>query len=66
MRLVDWAKKQGITYRTAWNWHKAGKMPVRTVVSKTGMILVEDSDIFSELECCKSCELRKKYEKVNK
>jgi putative resolvase len=46
MRLVDWAKKQGITYRTAWNWHKSGKMPVRTVVSPTGMILVEDENLY--------------------
>jgi predicted site-specific integrase-resolvase len=48
MRLIDWARKQGITYRTAWNWHKAGKMPARTLVSPTGMILVEETNIFKE------------------
>lgn len=26
MKLTDWAKKQGITYRTAWNKFKAGKL----------------------------------------
>jgi len=52
MRLVDWAKQQGIGYRTAYNWHRAGKMPVRTTVTATGMILVEDSDIFAEQNRC--------------
>jgi len=50
MKLSHWAKTQGITYRTAWNWFKAGKMPVKTIQTKTGTILVE---ISSPINCIK-------------
>lgn len=46
MKLSDWAKKQGISYRTTWNWHKSGKMPVKTTITPSGTILVEEKDIF--------------------
>lgn len=43
MKLSEWAKLQGVTYKTAWRWVKAGKMPknVRVEVMPTGTILVE-------------------------
>lgn len=41
MRLVDWARKQGIRYETAWRWFKAGKLPVPAIKTPTGMILVQ-------------------------
>lgn len=44
MRLVDWAKKQGIRYETAWRWFKAGKLPVPAIKTPTGMILVQVED----------------------
>ena len=47
MKLSQWAKSQGITYRTAWNWFKSGKMPVKTIQTKSGTILV---DVSSEPE----------------
>ncbi|MGB8205201.1 MAG: IS607 family transposase, partial [Candidatus Baltobacteraceae bacterium] len=28
MRLVDWARRQGISYKTAWRWVKDDMMPV--------------------------------------
>lgn len=43
IKLSQWAKEQGISYRTAWNWFKTGKMPVKTVQMKTGTILVDVS-----------------------
>lgn len=44
MRLVDYAKKLGVNYRTVWNWYHAGKLPnaYRTV---TGMIIIPDEDL---------------------
>jgi len=27
MKLTDWAKTQGITYRSAWSMYKSGKLP---------------------------------------
>ncbi len=44
MRLVDWAKKNGVCYRTAWNWFKNGTLPVPAIQTKTGMILVDAPD----------------------
>lgn len=45
MKLSTWAKKQGISYRTAWRWFKEGKLPVIAEQTKTGTILVKE--IFS-------------------
>ena len=28
MKLSDWARKQGVSYLTAWRWFKSGKLPV--------------------------------------
>lgn len=42
MKLSCWAKKQGITYTTAWRWFKRGKMPVPAFKTATGTILVEE------------------------
>lgn len=40
MKLSDWAKTQGITYQTAWNWVKQNKMPVSFKQTETGTIIV--------------------------
>jgi predicted site-specific integrase-resolvase len=41
MKLSEWAKINGISYRTAWKWFKSGKMPVPTEQTPTGTILVK-------------------------
>lgn len=41
MKLSEWARLQGISYRTAWNWFKTGTLPVKAVQTGTGTILVE-------------------------
>lgn len=38
MKLSDYAKKHGITYRTAWNWWKAGKLQGQQMPSGTVLI----------------------------
>jgi predicted site-specific integrase-resolvase len=40
MRLSEYAKINGITYRTAWNHYKEGK--ISTSMSPTGRVLVDD------------------------
>lgn len=40
MKLSQWAKKHSITYRTAWNMHKNGKLVTYRLPS--GAIMVED------------------------
>lgn len=44
IKLSEWAKKNGIKYRTAWKWVKAGKMPNDVIVHTmpTGTILIEE------------------------
>lgn len=44
MKLSKWAKKQGICYRTAWNWVKQDKMPVKWYKTKTGTIIVVEEE----------------------
>lgn len=43
MKLSDWAKKNGIAYKTAWRWFKNGTLPVPVKQISTGTILVEDA-----------------------
>lgn len=42
MKLSQWAKKQGINYKTAWMWFKEGKLPVPAIQTATGTILVQE------------------------
>ena len=43
MKLSAWAKKQGISYRTAWRWFKDGTLPVEVEQTPTGTILVKET-----------------------
>lgn len=42
MKLSQWCKEQGISYKTGWNWFKAGKLPVNAIQTTTGTILVTE------------------------
>ena len=48
MKLSDWAKKQGMTYKTAWNWFRDGKLPVRAEQMPTGTIIVYEEEHVAE------------------
>ena len=54
IKLSKWAKLNGVTYRTAWNWYNSGNFPVKTVQLNTGTILAEDNSIVN-IENEKSC-----------
>jgi len=41
MKLAEWARRQGIDYRTAWKWFHAGILPVPSRQLPTGTILVD-------------------------
>jgi len=41
MKLSDWARANGISYKTAWLWWKRGKLPVPAHQTPTGTILVD-------------------------
>ena len=44
MKLSQWAVKNGLTYQTAFNLFKAGKLPGKVIQLETGTILVDDCD----------------------
>lgn len=41
MKLSDWARRQGITYKTAHRWFQRGVLPVKASQLLTGTILVD-------------------------
>ena len=41
MKLSDWAKEQGISYRTAWRWFKADQLPIKAKQLPSGTIILE-------------------------
>ncbi|TAM72896.1 IS607 family transposase [bacterium] len=41
MKLADWARRQGISYTTAWRWVKDDAMPVPWHQTASGTILVD-------------------------
>ena len=45
MKLKTWADSQGICYKTAWLWYKAGKLPVKAYQTKTGTIIVDCEEV---------------------
>jgi predicted site-specific integrase-resolvase len=45
MKLSEWAKKQGITYKTAWRWWKAGQLPVPAVQMASGTVVIQDTAV---------------------
>ncbi len=45
MKLSEWAKLQGISYKTAWRWFKAGILPVSSKQLSNGTILLSDFGI---------------------
>lgn len=41
MKLPDYANELGISYKTAWRWWKAGKLPHPARQTETGMVIVD-------------------------
>jgi putative resolvase len=44
MKLSEWAKKQGVSYRTAWRWFKAGILPVPVKQLSNGTIILSETE----------------------
>lgn len=42
MKLSEWARRNGVSYITAWRWFKTGILPVPARQLSTGTILVEE------------------------
>ena len=44
MKLSVWAKKQGISYKTAWRWWRDGTLPVHVEQMASGTVIVHDAE----------------------
>lgn len=44
MKLSEWARRNGLSYRTAWKLFKGGNLPVSAHQLKTGTILVSEGE----------------------
>lgn len=51
MKLSDYAKSQGVSYRTAWNWWKQGIIKGRQLPTGTILIDVEASVAYTTVAC---------------
>ena len=51
MKLSEWAKLQGISYKTAWRWFDEGKLPVPAEQMATGTILVKIEEKTENKDC---------------
>lgn len=49
MKLSVWAKNQGISYKTAWRWWKAGTMPVPVEQLASGTVIVHETKQISTI-----------------
>ena len=55
MKLSDWAKKNGISYRTAHRWFQNGTLPVESEQVPSGTILVYENEKIVETPNDKGC-----------
>jgi predicted site-specific integrase-resolvase len=66
MRLKEYAKLQGITYQTAWNWFKSGlilnayQMPTGTIIVPIDNDITNKEKIINVIYCRVSNQSRKK------
>jgi len=42
MKLSEWARKHDVSYVSAHNWFKSGKLPVKAIQLETGTILITE------------------------
>lgn len=50
MKLSAWAKKQGLSYKTAWRLFRSGKFPLPVAQLATGTIIVKEPEVTYETD----------------
>jgi putative resolvase len=48
VKLSEWARRNGVPYKTAWKWFRTGVLPDPAIQLKTGTILVRINEVPSE------------------
>jgi predicted site-specific integrase-resolvase len=51
MKLSDYAKSQGVSYRTAWNWWKQGIIKGRQLPTGTILVDIDNSEATTTIAC---------------
>jgi len=63
MKLSDYAKEHSVTYRTAWNRFKAGKIP-NAVMDATGHVYIKEArDLIDYTQCAIYCRVSSNKQK---
>jgi predicted site-specific integrase-resolvase len=63
MKLSDYAKKLGVTYKTAWNYYRAGKL--NAYQTHTGTVIVREDITPSEINAAIYCRVSSSENKSN-
>ena len=63
MKLSDYAKKLGISYRTAWNYFKQGKL--NAYQTHTGTVIVREPETYTEKNAAIYCRVSSAENKTN-
>jgi len=42
MKLSQWAKQHGLSYKTAWRMWRAAQLPVAATQLETGTVVIQD------------------------
>ncbi|MEQ8172484.1 MAG: recombinase family protein, partial [Candidatus Eremiobacterota bacterium] len=63
-KLSDYAKENKVTYRTAWNRYKKGKIE-NTIISKTGHILIKEESKYDYSKVAIYCRVSSNENKAN-
>ena len=64
MKLSDYAKQVGVTYRTAWNWYKSGKLP-NAYETPTGGICIKNKNNLTDEYTVVYCRVSSSENKPN-
>lgn len=52
IKLSQWAKQQGVCYRTAWNWINENKLPVKFEKTPSGSFFIIEDECSQSIESC--------------
>lgn len=64
MKLSEYAKQKGVSYRTAWRWYKEGLID-GTSLTPTGMIIIPEQDACEKGRTIVYCRVSSSMNKAN-
>jgi len=65
VKLREWAKKQGVSYRTALRWFHAGTLPVEAQQVATGTIIVKLESVLDDQKAALYARVSSSDQKTN-